>query len=179
MMEKGKKNIQEGVCRICGCTEEDPCYNPAYGCCWWADETRTLCSHCAEEEIAKDPRTRHRVNSKEDIIQEDDDTVDIVYCVLSGKTNMEIWSMSDLRHELGLTSLDIEETLDELGKEFRIKERPASKDLEQVCDIIGWAMENRCDRMTLDKPSEGGQGTIIGTADNRGTNPATRSHPGR
>lgn len=74
---------------------------------------------------------------------------------------------------------DVEETLDELGKEFRIKERPASKDLEQVCDIIGWAMENRCDRMTLDKPSEGGQGTIIGTADNRGTNPATRSHPGR
>lgn len=66
-----------GVCRVCGCTNEDPCYNPDYGCCWWddekmtlyygccwwADEKMTLCSHCAEKSIALDPRTKRCVNS--------------------------------------------------------------------------------------------------------------------
>lgn len=52
-----------GVCRVCGCVNNDPCYNPDYGCCWWADEKMTLCSHCAEKSIALDPRTNHCVNS--------------------------------------------------------------------------------------------------------------------
>jgi len=33
-----------GVCQVCGCTE----YNPCPGGCAWTDETRTLCTACAE-----------------------------------------------------------------------------------------------------------------------------------
>jgi len=33
----------EGVCRVCGCTEDEPCP----GGCSWADKTRTLCTRCA------------------------------------------------------------------------------------------------------------------------------------
>ncbi|MDR1981351.1 MAG: hypothetical protein LBQ39_07020 [Tannerellaceae bacterium] len=46
-----------GVCRVCGCTEYDPCYHPDYGSCWWNNEEETLCSHCADEAIANDPAT--------------------------------------------------------------------------------------------------------------------------
>ena len=53
-----------GVCKVCGCTENDPCYHPDWGCCWWADETHELCSHCADAEIANDPCTQHCINSK-------------------------------------------------------------------------------------------------------------------
>ena len=48
---------------MCGCSDEDPCYNPSHGFCWWVDETHELCSHCAEEEIADDPETIHRFNT--------------------------------------------------------------------------------------------------------------------
>lgn len=54
-----------GKCRVCGCTNDDPCFHPDHGCCWWADEAETICSHCACEEIANDPETVHCVNSKE------------------------------------------------------------------------------------------------------------------
>lgn len=53
-----------GICRVCGCTEEDPCYHPDYGTCWWADEEKTLCSHCADKSIADDPQTEHCVNTR-------------------------------------------------------------------------------------------------------------------
>ena len=52
-----------GTCKICGCTDKDPCYHPEHGMCWWADETHELCSHCADEVIAKDELTQHRINS--------------------------------------------------------------------------------------------------------------------
>ena len=52
-----------GVCRVCGCTEHDPCYNPSHGYCWWHDAEMALCSHCANKEIALDPDTVHCVNS--------------------------------------------------------------------------------------------------------------------
>lgn len=54
---------EPGVCRVCGCTEKDPCYNPQYGNCWWHDYNLTLCSHCANWLIFRDPYTVHRVNS--------------------------------------------------------------------------------------------------------------------
>ena len=69
-----KKEIY-GVCRICGCTDNDPCYNPQAGYCWWIDDTHTLCSHCADKTINSDPETIHCINSKyeveEELIQED------------------------------------------------------------------------------------------------------------
>lgn len=37
-----------GVCRICGCTHEEPCEEPV---CGWADELQTICTNCAEKEI--------------------------------------------------------------------------------------------------------------------------------
>ena len=55
--------MPKGVCRVCGCTEKDPCFNPVYGYCWWADDTHELCSHCADPHIANDQETRHCVNS--------------------------------------------------------------------------------------------------------------------
>ena len=62
--------VREGVCRICGCTDDNPCYNPQMGNCWWHDDTHTICSHCADERIASDPETRHCINSEEsDIIR--------------------------------------------------------------------------------------------------------------
>ena len=53
-----------GVCKVCGCTDKDPCHNPTHGMCWWVDDTHELCSHCADEEIANDPATQHCINSK-------------------------------------------------------------------------------------------------------------------
>lgn len=53
-----------GVCRVCGCTEDDPCFNPKEGNCWWADDSETLCSHCANTDICLDPETEHCINSK-------------------------------------------------------------------------------------------------------------------
>ena len=29
-----------GVCKICGCTDTDPCHNPTHGNCWWVDDTQ-------------------------------------------------------------------------------------------------------------------------------------------
>lgn len=60
-----------GVCRICGCTENNPCYHPEYGFCSWIDEEETLCSHCAHLEtddgeycLVNDPQTTHCINDK-------------------------------------------------------------------------------------------------------------------
>lgn len=53
-----------GVCKLCGCTDNDPCHNPLHGNCWWVDETHELCSHCADKSIADDPATQHCINSK-------------------------------------------------------------------------------------------------------------------
>jgi hypothetical protein len=38
-----------GVCRICGCTDEDcrSCIEATGEPCSWADDTHTLCSRCA------------------------------------------------------------------------------------------------------------------------------------
>lgn len=61
-----------GVCKVCGCTEMDPCFNPDYGCCWWVDDSHELCSHCADKDIADDPRTEHCVNSKNGMMDDDE-----------------------------------------------------------------------------------------------------------
>lgn len=53
-----------GVCRICGCTEDNPCFHPDHGTCWWADDEQTICSHCADSDIANDSVTEHCINSK-------------------------------------------------------------------------------------------------------------------
>lgn len=55
-----------GVCRVCGCTESDPCFHPDYGMCWWVDETHELCSHCADPDIADSPDVIHCINTLEE-----------------------------------------------------------------------------------------------------------------
>ena len=60
------EELKKGVCRICGCTEDDPCHNPNIGNCWWADESQTICSHCSDKTIAEDPETKHCINSSSD-----------------------------------------------------------------------------------------------------------------
>lgn len=34
-MLKTQTLVTPGVCRICGCTENDPCFHPDHGTCWW------------------------------------------------------------------------------------------------------------------------------------------------
>ncbi len=53
-----------GVCKVCGCADNDPCYHPEHGNCWWVDDTHELCSHCADPVIAEDPNTQHCINTK-------------------------------------------------------------------------------------------------------------------
>ena len=53
--------IKKGICRICGCTMNNPCYNPKAGFCWWMYENETLCSHC-DGKLKNDKSTVHRVN---------------------------------------------------------------------------------------------------------------------
>lgn len=53
-----------GKCSVCGCTDDDPCYHPDYGTCSWANEEHTICSHCADPQIANDSVTEHCINSK-------------------------------------------------------------------------------------------------------------------
>ena len=59
-----EKKLPQGICRICGCTDEDPCFNPIVGNCWWVDDAHTLCSHCADEAISNAPETIHCINSR-------------------------------------------------------------------------------------------------------------------
>jgi len=38
-----------GICKICGCTENNACNHPDFGPCFWLNnETQDLCSHCVE-----------------------------------------------------------------------------------------------------------------------------------
>ena len=52
-----------GICKVCGCTDNDPCFNPEHGHCWWVDDSHELCSHCADQKIYNDPSTNHCINS--------------------------------------------------------------------------------------------------------------------
>ncbi|MEL7600598.1 MAG: hypothetical protein AAGU18_10950 [Proteiniphilum sp.] len=54
---------EHGICRECGCTWYDPCFNPKFGTCWWEDDSETICSHCADPDISNDPATEHCINS--------------------------------------------------------------------------------------------------------------------
>ena len=44
----------KGTCKICGCTEYDPCIHPDFGACWWINSDQDLCSHCIE--LKEDPK---------------------------------------------------------------------------------------------------------------------------
>jgi hypothetical protein len=47
--EPRKGAAVHGCCRECGCTQGNPCTGAEYGdVCRWSDETRTLCTMCAE-----------------------------------------------------------------------------------------------------------------------------------
>lgn len=52
-----------GTCRICGCSIDNPCYNPNYGFCSWIDKDKTLCSHCANSDIRYSEKTEHCVRT--------------------------------------------------------------------------------------------------------------------
>lgn len=38
-----------GVCRICGCTDNNACVNSEGNACFWVDSEHNLCSACVEE----------------------------------------------------------------------------------------------------------------------------------
>lgn len=39
------RTFQRGICRICGCTDENACLTTV-GPCAWVDKEHTLCSAC-------------------------------------------------------------------------------------------------------------------------------------
>jgi hypothetical protein len=52
----------KGVCKLCGCTQEDACTHPEFGSCFWLDENKELCSHCVEipnDPLLKGPKINH------------------------------------------------------------------------------------------------------------------------
>lgn len=59
-----QRTPKEATCRVCGCTEDHACYAPGHGSCWWADEEKTICSHCYDDEIFK--LTTHNIVKNED-----------------------------------------------------------------------------------------------------------------
>lgn len=86
-----------GVCKICGCTDDNPCFNPICGTCWWVDDSHTLCSHCADAVIAMDPETKHCINSAASEVPEDAECCTCAYfncgdfgeiCMLTGEETM-------------------------------------------------------------------------------------------
>ena len=96
------EELKKGVCRVCGCTDDDPCYNPNFGNCWWADESQTICSHCADKAIADDPYTKHCINSdcNDDLADQMQEEFDELYDkILSGDFG---WDASDLDRLLEL-----------------------------------------------------------------------------
>jgi len=40
-----------GVCKVCGCTMNNPCFSYKYGFCWWSTPEQDICSHCVNSEI--------------------------------------------------------------------------------------------------------------------------------
>jgi ParB/RepB/Spo0J family partition protein len=46
---KKKPKVKKGVCRVCGCTEDNPC---AEGCAW-ADKDKTICTKCIKTKSKK------------------------------------------------------------------------------------------------------------------------------
>lgn len=60
--EFSKVITKRGICRVCGCTDNNACFNPYHGYCGWSDESHTLCTHCADKEIRDDPETKHCVH---------------------------------------------------------------------------------------------------------------------
>ena len=54
-----EKHLESGVCRVCGCTNDNACCHPEWGSCWWLDDEQTICSHCGIDEIKNDNATEH------------------------------------------------------------------------------------------------------------------------
>lgn len=94
-MEKEGK----GVCRICGCTETTLCWHPVEGYCSWADEERTICSHCANEDISSDPDTVHCLKNKRQETGLEEEYEKLYEMILSGD---EDWDYSHLDRLLEL-----------------------------------------------------------------------------
>lgn len=53
------------TCKICGCTDHNPCFHPRYGFCWWPAFGHDICSHCLQMAIATDKNTIHCVKGME------------------------------------------------------------------------------------------------------------------
>lgn len=94
-----------GVCKVCGCTDNDPCSNPRHGFCWWTDEKHELCSHCADREIAEDPETIHCINSSDPYKQSLAERLVCRYCKHWHKAN----DSPDVEDENAYGNCDINE----------------------------------------------------------------------
>ncbi|MCX7010255.1 MAG: hypothetical protein NTY53_23955 [Kiritimatiellaeota bacterium] len=58
-MPTKKAKLKRGVCKVCGCTEFDPCVYGFGETCAWTDATETLCTCCAD----KTPRVERPMKS--------------------------------------------------------------------------------------------------------------------
>lgn len=53
------------TCEKCGCTDQNPCFHPHWGFCYWPSRTLDICSHCLSKELEEDPETIHCVSGME------------------------------------------------------------------------------------------------------------------
>lgn len=50
-------------CKVCECTENDPCFNPKYGFSGFKHDDTNICTFCTDEIIKNDPLTVRRIKS--------------------------------------------------------------------------------------------------------------------
>jgi len=53
-----------GVCKVCGCVDNNACNHPEHGNCFWIDDDHDLCSHCYIPEWREEEKTIHRILDK-------------------------------------------------------------------------------------------------------------------
>lgn len=69
-------------CKVCGCTEDNPCIHPDFGACFWIKPD--LCSHCVE--LKDDPRVTRPKDMKP--MKTGIEKIESGECELKGKTPM-------------------------------------------------------------------------------------------
>lgn len=53
-----------GICKICGCTDNNACVSGIEGPCYWIDKEHTLCSSCRlwkDTDVSGYPKVQHQV----------------------------------------------------------------------------------------------------------------------
>jgi hypothetical protein len=55
-----KKTMSYGICKVCGCTDNNACIHPVDGACSWVDDSHEICSHCVDHPSSDQSVERQR-----------------------------------------------------------------------------------------------------------------------